>query len=143
MRILLATDGSEHAVNAARITARLVRELREAEVVVVNVGHIPALALGGPGDGLVDLAGLEEGLRQAGQAILKKTGGLMSGTAARVSLVYRSGDPAGEIMKAAEEHRVDLIAMGSRGLGQIGGLIIGSVSERVLHSAPVPVLIVR
>ena len=62
---------------------------------------------------------------------------------ARVRRIYRQGDPAGEIINAAEEHNADLIIMGSRGLGQVGGLILGSVSERVLHGAYGPVLIVR
>jgi len=47
------------------------------------------------------------------------------------------------ILDKAREYKADLIVMGSRGLGQIGGLILGSVSERVLHGARVPVLIVR
>jgi nucleotide-binding universal stress UspA family protein len=112
-------------------------------VVLVNFGHIPALAMGGPGGGLVDFAALEQGLQQAGQAILKETAKVFAGIAAPVSSVYREEDPAGEIIKAAKEHRADLIVMGSRGLGQIGGLILGSVSERVLHAAHIPVLIGR
>jgi nucleotide-binding universal stress UspA family protein len=143
MRILVATDGSSHAIAAAKLTAHLVRELREAEVVLVNVGHIPTIAMGGPGEGYVDLGALEEGLRQAGQVILENTVAALAGIDARVSRVYRQGDPAGEIIKAAQEHKADLIIMGSRGLGQIGGLILGSVSERVLHAAHGPVLIVR
>ena len=47
------------------------------------------------------------------------------------------------ILEKARDYKADLIVMGSRGLGQIGGLILGSVSERVLHRAHVPVLIVR
>jgi nucleotide-binding universal stress UspA family protein len=143
IRILVATDGSAHAMSAARLAARLVRELREAEVVLVNVGHIPALALGGPGTELVDFAALEEGMQRAGQAILKETAEVFSRINVPVNRVYRGGDPAGEIIKAAKEHHADLIVMGSRGLGQIGGLILGSVSERVLHGAEAPVLIVR
>ncbi len=143
MRIVVATDGSSHAIGAAKLTARLVRELREAEVVLVNVGHIPMIAMGGPGEGFVDLGALEEGMRQAGEAILGETAKAFVGVDAGVSRVYREGDPAGEIIKAAKEHKADLIVMGSRGLGQIGGLILGSVSERVLHGAHGPVLIVR
>jgi nucleotide-binding universal stress UspA family protein len=146
MRILVATDGSPHAIGAAKFTARLVRELRDArdaEVVLVNVGHIPAMAMGGLGDGYIDFAALEEGMKQAGDAILSETAKVFAGVDARVSRVYREGDPAGEIIKAAKEHSADIVVMGSRGIGQIGGLILGSVSERVLHAAHGPVLIVR
>jgi nucleotide-binding universal stress UspA family protein len=143
MRILVATDGSPHAIGAAKFSARLVRELREAEVVLVNVGHIPAVALGGLGEGYIDFSALEEGMKQAGEAILDETAKAFAGIDARVSRVYRIGDPAGEIIEAARERNADLIVMGSRGFGQIGGLILGSVSERVLHAAHGPVLIVR
>ena len=143
MRILVATDGSPHAIGAAKWTARLVLEMRGAEVVLVNVGHIPAVALGGLGEGYVDFAALEDEMKQAGGAILGETAKAFAGCDARVSRVYREGDPAGEIVKAANEHNADIIVMGSRGHGQIGGLILGSVSERVLHAAHGPVLIVR
>src|SRR5579883_1234297 len=134
MRILLATDGSPHALRAAAWTARMARECRDVDVVVVHVGHLPALALGG----------VVEGLERAGRAILDRTvrEAFPEGTA-RVTTVYRTGEPAGEIVRAAEELRADLIVVGSRGLGQIGGLILGSVSERVLHGARCPVLVVR
>jgi nucleotide-binding universal stress UspA family protein len=56
---------------------------------------------------------------------------------------YRTGDPAAEIVAGAREHKADPIVMGSRGLGRIGGLVLGSVSEKVLHGAHGPVLIVR
>src|SRR5579875_1975352 len=134
MRILLATDGSPHALRAAAWTARMARECRDVDVVVVHVGHLPALALGGA-EVVTDLGGVVEGLERAGRAILERT--------ARVTTVYRTGEPAGEIVRAAEELRADLIVVGSRGLGQIGGLILGSVSERVLHGARCPVLVVR
>jgi nucleotide-binding universal stress UspA family protein len=143
MRMLLATDGSPHAIRTAELAARLVRELREAEVVLLNVGHIPTIAMAGPDEGVIDFQALEDGLRQAGESTLEETAKAFVGIVVRVTRLYRRGDPAGEIIKAARELKADLIIMGSRGLGQIGGLILGSVSERVLHGAHGPVLIVR
>lgn len=145
MRVLVATDGSPHAIRAAELAARLAREMREVEVVLVNVGHIPAVALGGPGpDAMINLGMIEEALESAGKAILDQTQRAFAGVTVPVTRVYRrGGDPAGEILKAAKEVHADLIVMGSRGLGQIGGLILGSVSEHVLHGAHTPVLIVR
>jgi len=144
MRILVATDGSSHAKRAAELAARLAGELRKAEIVLVNTGHIPAIALGGPGaDMMVDYSVLEEGFEKAGQAILEQTAAVFHGADAPVTKQYRRGEPSHEILAAAAEAKADLIIMGSRGLGQIGGLILGSVSERVLHGAHIPVLIVR
>lgn len=144
MRILVATDGSPHAKRAAELAARLARELRTSEIVLVNVGHIPALALGGPGaDMMVDYAVLEEGFEKAGRAILEESKAVFHGVDVPVTTQYRRGEPSREILAAATEAKANLIVMGSRGLGQIGGLILGSVSERVLHGAHIPVLIVR
>lgn len=145
MRILVATDASQHAIRAAGLALRLVRELKQADVVVVNVGHIPDVALGASGvpGGSVDLGGLIESLDQAGRRILDQTAEVFSGVDITVRRDYRMGDPAAEIVGAAREHKADLIVMGSRGLGQIGGLVLGSVSERVLQLAHSPVLIVR
>lgn len=143
MRMLVATDGSPHAIAAAKLAARLGPELREAEVILLNVGHVPVIAMGGPGAGFVDLGALEEGMRKTGQTILESTAPALVGVDSPVSRVYRQGDPASEIIKAAVEHKADLIIMGSRDLGQVGGLILGSVSERVLHGARIPVPIVR
>lgn len=144
MRILVATDGSRHARRAAELAAHLVRELREAEVVLVNAGHIPAIALGGPGpDVMVDYGALEAGFEKAGQTILAETAAVFHGVDVPVTAQYRRGEPSHEIIAAAAEAKADLIIMGSRGLGQIGGLILGSVSEHVLHGARIPVLIVR
>ena len=43
----------------------------------------------------------------------------------------------------AQAEKFDLIVMGSRGLGQLEGLLLGSVSDRVLHQAKIPVMIIR
>jgi nucleotide-binding universal stress UspA family protein len=141
--MLVATDGSPHAVRAAELAARLVREFREAEVVLVNVGHIPAMTFGDLADGVVNLSVLEGSLEQAGRAILNEAERIFDKTGVQVTRVFGHGEPSVEILAKAREHKVDLIVMGNRGLGQIGGLILGSVSERVLHGAHIPVLIVR
>jgi nucleotide-binding universal stress UspA family protein len=144
MRLLVATDGSPHALRAAALAARLARELRQVEVTLINVGHVPAIAYGGAGpDTMVDYNILEEGLARAGQAILDTTVPEFAGVDVPIARLYKHGDPAGVIVKTAAEIHADMIVIGCRGLGQLGGLILGSVSERVLHGAGIPVLVVR
>jgi nucleotide-binding universal stress UspA family protein len=53
------------------------------------------------------------------------------------------GPEAEAILKAADTHGTDLIVMGTRGLGSIEGLLFGSVSRKVSHLAPCPVLLIR
>lgn len=143
VRMLVATDGSPHAARAAGMAARLARELREAEVILINVGHIPAIAFGDLAQAGVGLTVLEESLEHAGKAILNEAERTFDTTGIRITRAFAKGEPAVAILDKAREYKADLIVMGSRGLGQIGGLILGSVSERVLHGARVPVLIVR
>ena len=59
------------------------------------------------------------------------------------TLVLREGDPARTIVNVARRRKVDMIAMGSRGLGAVEGVFAGSVSYKVNHTAPCSCLIVR
>jgi len=53
------------------------------------------------------------------------------------------GHPPTEIVEAASKPDVDLVVVGARGLGPLGRLVLGSVSDRVVHHAPCPVLVVK
>ncbi|MDA9979804.1 universal stress protein, partial [Yoonia sp.] len=55
----------------------------------------------------------------------------------------RNGDFADEILEVAEEQNVDMIVIGSRGLGKFREAILGSVSQKVLHHAKQTVVIVK
>jgi len=67
-------------------------------------------------------------------------------TATRRSVVpefVEPGEPASKIIEVANNWHADLIVMGSHGRGKIQGLLLGSVSQGVLHHSPCPVLVVR
>jgi len=53
------------------------------------------------------------------------------------------GDPAGRIVEAARKRGADLIVIGSRGLGDLQGMLLGSVSHKVAQLAPCTCIIVR
>lgn len=83
-------------------------------------------------------------LREIGQQVLAraKQTAEAKGVPATKS-VLKDGDPARKIVQIAKREKVDLIAMGSRGLGGAAGLLAGSVSYKVNHTAPCSCLIVR
>jgi nucleotide-binding universal stress UspA family protein len=56
---------------------------------------------------------------------------------------FRSGSPAAEIVRYAKEAEVDLIVMGTHGRGFVAHVVLGSVAEKVVRTAPCPVLTVR
>ena len=61
----------------------------------------------------------------------------------RLEFFEEKGDPARTILQHAEKHGNDLIVMGSRGLGRIREVVLGSVSHNVAQHAKVPVLIIK
>jgi nucleotide-binding universal stress UspA family protein len=63
--------------------------------------------------------------------------------AGKISSRVSRGDPAEEIIGAAEREKADLIVVGSRGHGRLAGLLLGSVAQKVLAHAGCPVLVVR
>jgi nucleotide-binding universal stress UspA family protein len=63
--------------------------------------------------------------------------------ATSVRTVLREGDPASVILEVAKSEQVDMIVMGRRGLGDLGGLLLGSVSHKVAHLAECACLTVR
>jgi nucleotide-binding universal stress UspA family protein len=56
---------------------------------------------------------------------------------------YERGEPAATIDQIGREESIDHIVMGTRGLGSIRGLLVGSVATRVLHLVEVPVTLVK
>ncbi len=63
--------------------------------------------------------------------------------AQNVKTSVRSGDYADEILEAAKEQKIDMIVIGSRGLGKIREAVLGSVSQKVLHHTSQTVVTVR
>lgn len=58
-------------------------------------------------------------------------------------IVTPVGSPYAEIIQYAAEHHIDLIVMGTHGRGAVGHLLLGSVAERVVRSAPCAAVTVR
>jgi nucleotide-binding universal stress UspA family protein len=136
-RILLAVDGSDHAVRAAEIAADLVRSMKAELRIVVVYDPIPPY-LGEPNLQSAINARLSEA-----QDILQKAVGVVGNVPVEVHADMLEGNPAEAIIEVANTWESDVIVMGSRGLGRLGGLVLGSTSQKVVSHAPCPVLIVR
>lgn len=143
-KMLVPTDGSQSALKAAQVAGEIARRF-DSQVTLLYVHHLPALAMAAVGMGPMVApdqateALLEEGMRQ----ILQTAQEAMGLPGERVRQVIQLGHPAQIICQVAEEGGHDLIVMGSRGLSEVRAFFLGSVSDRVSHHAPCPVLIVR
>ena len=145
-RILVALDGSEHANNALNVALDLA-EKYSATILILSVLH-PVYTLFGIESTFTSPSTLDEVLK-AQQTYLENvlSGALQKAKESKpdvdISTKIVEGGPAETIIGTAQEENVDLIVMGSRGLGGIRQLLLGSVSNDVADKAPCPVLIVR
>ena len=135
-RILLPTDGSDASSRAVEQAVGLARETGaglHVLFVLEDVPHAPET---------MDDA-VEGQLREIGEAAIEEIE--KRAEAAGVDLVteMREGVPHETILEYAEEADVDAIAMGTHGRSGLDRYLLGSVAERVVRSAEVPVLTVR
>jgi nucleotide-binding universal stress UspA family protein len=145
-RLLVAIDGSEASLNAVQLAAELAEKF-QAELMLIDVvenGSPPdwALAKHAQLDQVRGDMGLfaESFARDALKTARART--LAHGAEPSRSEL-RFGDAAEEILKFREETEADAIIVGSRGLGRLAGMLLGSISQKVAARAPCTVVIVR
>ena len=140
--VLVGTDGSEGAARAVDYAARWAKD-SEARLLIVNViaGSLPDKMF--------------SRLTNAEQDWLKELHTSMSAQtlkdareharrigASEIELESRTGDPAQTIIDIAENKDVDAIVVGKRGAGRVVGLLVGSVSQKIVSLAQRPVIVV-
>lgn len=148
LHILVATDGSEQAREAARFVRKVFAREVVGRITLVAVVRPPSnvLLTMGLGAGVISAEAWQEfdkASRHAAEEALTQAHTLLDPLVPQVEQQIRHGFPADEIVQAARELGADLIVMGNRGWGELRSVLLGSVSERVLHLAHCPVLIVR
>jgi len=134
MRVLFAYDGSPFAKRALGYATRFGDDL-EAVVIAVSPVLIEAPHTEQSSDP-------ERGGRQAA-AQLEEARQLLAEAGVQAETMHVFGNPAAEIIAAAESRGVDLIVVGQRGMSAIARFIEGSVSDRVARHAGCDVLVVR
>jgi nucleotide-binding universal stress UspA family protein len=142
--ILVPHDFSESANHAARI-AREEASARGGKIILVHVIELPhqldAASMVSDGEGR--LVPLQEYASARASVRLQELADQMTSDGVPTSAVIAVGTPAEEIHRACTDHGADVIVMGTHGRTGIRKLIAGSVAERVVRSATVPVLTIR
>jgi nucleotide-binding universal stress UspA family protein len=141
MRVLLAMDGSTSADTARNLVAslswpegtiiRVVGVAEPASAVLVGISPYAATELDDPG------------AAEALQARIGEAAALLAKPGRIIETQFVRGRPASAIVDLARDMRADLIVLGSRGLGRLRSMLLGSVSAEVVDHAPCPVLVAR
>lgn len=141
-QILVATDFSE----PAGVAVNYGRDLGRAYDATLHVIHVieDMLAFYGPDIGGLALAGVERSIEAAVQRELDSTISTREDDPLKVvATVIRAASAAHAITDYARTNAIDLIIVGTHGRGAVSRFLMGSVAERVVRSAPCPVLTVR
>jgi len=136
-RILIATDGSVGSGQALEQGLSLAAEL-SADSLVVYVRQSPTSFLGAP---YYQDVITNEGAYARGVITDAKLHAMRYDV--EVDYEILEGDPVEVILSIARSRDVDLIVVGSRGLGAVTSLVLGSVSNTILHRADRPVLVAK
>jgi nucleotide-binding universal stress UspA family protein len=136
-KVLFATDGSAPSEKAGRVVRSLLDARPDVEVVILYVTPIPPY----PAETMVTEAVFraEEEFARELEATSRSW---FAGYEDRIRFRNLRGVPVRVICDLAEAEGVDLIVVGRRGRGALNHLLMGSVSQGVLHHAKVPVLVV-
>ena len=147
MKVLLAIDGTEYSDDAIKIVEKLdLSSVAEIRVLTVIDMALP-LAHDIYSGMVTNTVEIEEAARQAAEKSLAETTAditrMTEGSNTVVSSNTVVGSPESQIVEEAEKIGADLIIVGSHGYNRWERLLLGSVSDSVIHHAPCSVLIVR
>lgn len=144
-KICVAVDGSDTSFLAVKSAAKLASQL-SAELLIVHVIRnmkVPRELKRFVKQNSLDQL-RQEALEGAGKEIVEHATGIAKELGIEVcDKAIVQGDPAGAIVAAADSHECDLIVVGTRGLGQVEGMLIGSISRKITSIARVNVLVVK
>jgi nucleotide-binding universal stress UspA family protein len=139
-RVLVALDGSSSAEAVLRFILTIAGPLDMTVLLLRVLEPIPPMPVEGTRHMIVDDF---EGRRRDAEEYLAPIAAALQAQGIDVSWQVRRGRAAEEILAAAGEGGVDLIAMATHGRTGLGRLLFGSVAETVLRRAPVPVFMIR
>lgn len=136
--VLAAVDGSEPARIAAIRAAAMATRLGEG-LALLYVVEPPSVTAGV----VAPIVEMVDEHRTWARDYLAGLAQTLKSPALEVRTQISEGSPVEEVCRAAEAHDIDLVAVGSRGLGALERLLLGSVATRLGHTCPKPLLIIR
>jgi nucleotide-binding universal stress UspA family protein len=148
--VLVPVDGSEHDAQTLRFLQQILGGTPDLRVSLLHVASLQVLTAAGMEIGgmptytsAAEIDTIQKQARQTAERAIARAEAEARNLGLTATSAVRWGDPVSVILQTSGEENCDLIAMGSRGAGQIAGIFLGSVSDRVAHRAHVPVLIIH
>ena len=144
-KVMLATDGSEHSLHAAKKSAQIAKS-NDSEVTIVNViqpyRHLTIVP--GPmdigGNFVVDN---EEEVKKRGKKVMESTKKIFDDLSVEVKTRFLMGNVSKAIIDEAIKEKTDLLVVGATGYGGLSEWLLGSTANKIARNAPCPVMIVR
>jgi nucleotide-binding universal stress UspA family protein len=147
MKILIATDGAKQSAAAIEMLKRFRLEPSDEIKIVTVVDMAVPMAVDIYGGYMPNTAEIEQSARQNAEQILEDAANAIKkhyeGIQLNLSTEVLFGSPESRIVEAAREFRADLVVVGSHGYSTWERLLLGSVSDAVVHHVPCSVLVVR
>lgn len=138
--VVVAVDGSEASVHAARVGVRLAEH---------RSGHVTLITVVRPPEGWWSVGGappspeaMSVAITRARTEILEPLAAEFESADCSVDVVEEIGDPVAVVLGKVAELDADVLVVGRRGSSLVERLMLGSVADRLAHEAPCPVLIV-
>ena len=138
--ILIPVDGSISARRALKYVISSIKEGLQAEIHLINVqpdvfpmGDLP----------LMDIDLIERSQHEQAKKAIRSAGRILKNAGISCTKSISTGPIANKIISYAKDHGCDSIVMGSRGMGIIANVILGSTSSNVVRLAKIPVTLVK
>ena len=141
LKLLVTTDGSD---NANRVIDYVIKQAgRCAEAVEVHLLNVQMPLTSLNIKLFISIDDLNAYYRDEGMVALKIAREKLDAAGIKYEFHIGVGDPAQVIAQYAEDKGCEQIVMGTRGLGTVSNLVLGSVATKVIHLAKVPVVLVK
>jgi nucleotide-binding universal stress UspA family protein len=152
-KTLVPLDGSEHSEKALGVAIQIAKKFN-GKIVLIHVYSVtitPVIVpepatLSGPGYPVVvasDISKMVDVARETGHRILSDGERKVEAEGVKAETILVEGHVVYEVVRAAKEGNFDLIVIGARGISKIRELLLGSVTDGVIHHATNPVLVIK
>jgi nucleotide-binding universal stress UspA family protein len=140
--IVVGVDGSDGSLAALRAAAKLAEQTgsRLSVVFVHELGAARSLAAAYDGSAEVYI---EQSIEELGKVSRERTFDLLADRPLEWAFDEVAGEAVHELIDVAKERSASMIVVGGRGHSVVGGLVLGSVAQKLVRSSPISVLVVR